>query len=53
MKRLNVRGLKAANKMLLLAATVYNLKKWLKFTAPKVITKVMQMIISKYRKDLA
>lgn len=27
MKRLNARGLKAANKMLLLAATVYNLKK--------------------------
>ena len=48
MKRLNARGLKAANKMLLLAATVYNLKKWLKFTTPKVITKAAKMIILKY-----
>jgi len=47
MKRLNARGLKAANKMLLLAATVYNLKKWLKFTAPKVIAKAAQMIVPK------
>ena len=44
MKRLNARGLKAANKMLLLAATVYNLKKWLRFMAPKVIAKAAQMI---------
>jgi transposase len=44
MKRLNARGLKAANKMLLLAATVYNLKKWLRFTAPKVIAKAAQII---------
>jgi len=49
MKRLNARGLKAANKMLLLAATVYNLKKWLKFTAPKVIAKAAQMISPKHR----
>ena len=48
MKRLNARGLKAANKMLLLAATVYNLKKWLKFTAPKVIAKAAQMISPKH-----
>ena len=37
MKRLNVRGLEAANKMLVLAATVYNLKKWLRFASPKTI----------------
>lgn len=49
MKRLNARGLKSANKMLLLAAAVYNLKKWLKFTAPKVITKAVQMINPKLR----
>jgi len=49
MKRLNARGLKAANKMLLLAATVYNLKKWLRFTAPKLITKAAQMINLKLR----
>jgi len=49
MKRLNARGLAAANKMLLIAATVYNLKKWLKFTAPKVIGKIAQMIKPKLR----
>jgi len=47
MKRLNARGLKAANKMLLLAATIYNLKKWLKFTAPKTNIKVMAMLKTK------
>lgn len=49
MKRLNARGIKAANKMLLLAAAVYNLKKWLKFTAPKVIAKAAQMINPRLR----
>jgi hypothetical protein len=49
MKRLNARGLKAANKMLLLAATIYNLKKWLKFTAPKTNIKVMAMAENKSR----
>jgi transposase len=49
MKRLNARGLKAANKMLLLAATVYNLKKWLRFTAPKTNIKAMAMIQTKSR----
>jgi transposase len=44
MKRLNARGLKAANKMLLLAATVYNLKKWLRFTAPKTAIKAMALL---------
>lgn len=47
MKRLNARGLKAANKMLLIAATVYNLKKWLKFTAPKSNSKVLAMVQTK------
>ena len=41
MKRLNARGIKAANKMLLIVATGYNLKKWLKFTAPKTNIKAM------------
>jgi hypothetical protein len=49
MKRLNARGLKAANKMLLLAATIYNLKKWLKFTAPKANIKTMAMLKTKAR----
>jgi hypothetical protein len=30
MKRINTRGLAAANKCLILAATCYNLKKWMK-----------------------
>jgi len=47
MKRLNAKGLKAANKLLLMAATVYNLKKWLKFTAPKTNIKVMAMLKTK------
>lgn len=49
MKRLNARGIKAANKMLLIAATVYNLKKWLRFTAPKVIAKAAVMLQTKVR----
>ena len=53
MKRLNARGLKAANKMLLLAATVYNLKKWLRFTAPKTIIKAMALLRTKARNDFA
>jgi hypothetical protein len=49
MKRLNARGIKAANKMLLLAATVYNLKKWLKFVSPKANIKTMAMLKTKAR----
>jgi Transposase DDE domain len=52
MKRLNARGLKAANKMLLLAATVYNLKKWLKFTAPKTNIKEIALVKTKTREGL-
>jgi hypothetical protein len=48
MKRLNARGIKAANKMLLLAATVYNLKKWLRFTSPGIIAKASQKIAPEY-----
>ena len=47
MKRLNARGIKAANKMLLIAATVYNLKKWLKFSAPKTNIKAMAIMKTK------
>ncbi|HVE61109.1 MAG TPA: IS1182 family transposase [Chitinophagaceae bacterium] len=47
MKRLNARGLKAANKMLLLSATVYNLKKWLRFTAPQTTIKTMALLKTK------
>jgi hypothetical protein len=47
MKRMNARGLAAANKMLILAAACYNLKKWLKFTAPKTNIKTMAMLKTK------
>jgi hypothetical protein len=47
MKRLNARGIKAANKMLLLAATVYNLKKWLRFTAPTTNIKTIALLKTK------
>jgi len=53
MKRLNARGIKAANKMLLLAATVYNLKKWLKFVSPKSNIKTMAMLQTKAKKVFA
>ncbi len=47
MKRLNARGIQAANKMLLLAAAVYNLKKWLRYTAPKTAIKAMALVQTK------
>jgi transposase len=53
MKRLNARGLKAANKMLLLAATVYNLKKWLRFVAPKTNIKTMALLQTKTREGFS
>jgi transposase len=49
MKRLNARGIQAANKMLLLAAAVYNLKKWLRYAAPKTAIKAMALVQTKYR----
>ncbi len=42
-RRIWTRGLVAANKFMLGAATAYNLKKWLKFKAPKAKTAVMAM----------
>lgn len=43
MKRVNTRGLQLANKCMLMAATCYNLKKLLKFSAPKAGAQVMKM----------
>ncbi len=34
-KRINARGLSAANKTLIMAAACYNLKKWMKFITTK------------------
>jgi transposase len=44
MSRVNTRGIELANKCLLLAATAYNLKKLLKFQAPKsdIIAKMIE-----------
>ena len=44
MRRINTRGIEQADKGLLMAATAYNLKKLLKFQAPKVnvIVKAME-----------
>jgi transposase len=43
MKRMNTRGLDLANKCMLMAAACYNLKKLLKFNAPKAGAQVMKM----------
>lgn len=43
MKRVNTRGIKLANKGMLMAATCYNLKKLMNFKAPQAIAKVKTM----------
>ena len=43
MRRVNTRGLKAANKCMLMAAVAYNLKKLLRFTAPKALADVKRL----------
>ncbi|MEI6124796.1 MAG: transposase [Bacteroidota bacterium] len=40
MKRVNTRGLKQANKHVVMAATAYNLKKYLKFATRKSVANV-------------
>ena len=42
-KRINARGLAAANKTLIMAAACYNLKKWMKFTTTKAISNAAVM----------
>jgi len=49
MKRINARGLAAANKTLILAAACYNLKKWLRFISPMSNIKTMVMLQTKAR----
>jgi transposase len=44
MRRVNTRGLSLANKCMLMAATCYNLKKLLKFNAPKASAVVMKVV---------
>ena len=47
MKRVNTRGIKQANKHILMAALVYNLKKYLRFITKKPIIKMADMNINK------
>jgi hypothetical protein len=45
MKRINTRGIKLANKCMIMAAVAYNIKKALKFSKPpKAIAKTMSMV---------
>ena len=47
MKRVNTRGINQANKHVLMAALCYNLKKYMNFKSPKVISEVKSMEINK------
>jgi hypothetical protein len=44
MRRLNARGLDAANKVLVLASVCYNLKKWMKFTMKSKCPQVIAIV---------
>jgi hypothetical protein len=56
-KRINARGLLAANKTLIMAAACYNLKKWMKFMITKansnaaVITKTTGKVFAHFLKN--
>jgi hypothetical protein len=43
MKRVNTRGIRQANKHVLMAVPAYNLKKYLRFESPKVTAMIKQM----------
>jgi hypothetical protein len=45
MKRVNTRGIQSANKCMLMAAVVYDVKKLLKWQSNKPITKIQEMKI--------
>ena len=49
MKRVNTRGIKLANKHVLMAALTYNLKKYLKFISKKAIAKAVAMPVKAER----
>ena len=42
-RRINVRGLTAANKVLMMASACYNLKKWMKFIITKATSNAAVM----------
>ena len=43
MKRINTRGIKLANKCMIMAAVAYNLKKMMRYNKPKEISQAMQL----------
>lgn len=43
MKRINTRGIKLANKCMIMAAIAYNIKKMIRFTNPKAISRAMEV----------
>jgi hypothetical protein len=43
MKRVNTRGIRQANKHVIMAALAYNLKKYLRFESPKVTAMIKKM----------
>jgi len=43
MKRINTRGIKLANKCMIMAAIAYNLKKMIRFIKPKAVSRTMEV----------
>ena len=52
MRRVNTRGIKNANKCMIMAAVAYNIKKLMKFKSPKALSRVMEITPSRYFKTL-
>jgi len=45
MRRINTRGIKNANKCMIMAAVAYNIKKLMKFSRPKAVSKAMEIML--------
>lgn len=43
MKRINTRGLKLANKCMILAAVAYNIKKMIRYSRPKAVSRALEL----------
>jgi transposase len=43
MKRINTRGIKLANKCMIMAAIAYNIKKMIRFSKPRVLSRAMEV----------
>src|SRR5690606_12648233 len=44
MRRINTRGIRNANKCMIMAAVAYNIKKLMKFNRPRPISKAMEVM---------